>query len=49
MKGPENIFLIGPLGSGKSTVGRALARRLEKAFFDSDQVIEERTGVRVSV
>ncbi len=49
MKGPENIFLIGPMGSGKSTVGRALARRLDKAFFDSDQVIEERTGVRVSV
>lgn len=37
------------MGSGKSTVGRALARRLDKAFFDSDQVIEERTGVRVSV
>ncbi|MGH8615593.1 MAG: shikimate kinase AroK [Gammaproteobacteria bacterium] len=49
MKGPENIFLIGPMGSGKTTVGRALARRLDKAFFDSDQVIEERTGVCVAV
>lgn len=37
------------MGSGKTTVGRALARRLDKAFFDSDQVIEERTGVRVCV
>jgi shikimate kinase len=49
MKRPENIFLIGPMGSGKTTVGRALARRLNKAFFESDQVIEERSGVRVSV
>ncbi len=49
MKGPKNIFLIGPMGSGKTTVGRALARVLGKAFFDSDQVIEERTGVRVCV
>ena len=36
--------LIGLPGSGKSTVGRQLARRLQLPFFDSDQVIEERLG-----
>lgn len=36
-------------GAGKTTVGRALARRLGKAFYDSDHEIEARTGVRVSV
>ena len=43
----QNLFLIGPMGSGKSAVGRALARELHKQFFDSDDVIEERTGVDI--
>ena len=37
------------MGAGKTTVGRSLAKRLAKDFFDTDHEIEERTGVRVSV
>jgi shikimate kinase len=36
------------MGSGKSAVGRALARELHRDFFDSDDVIEERTGVDIA-
>ena len=43
----QNLILIGPMGSGKSAVGRALARELHRDFFDSDDVIEERTGVDI--
>lgn len=42
-----NIFLIGPMGAGKSTIGRQLARRLGLVFYDSDQAIEQRTGVDI--
>ncbi len=42
------VFLIGPMGAGKSTVGRALAARLGCEFLDSDQAIEDRTGVDIS-
>lgn len=45
---PERIFLIGMPGSGKSTVGRALASRLNWQFADSDECIQQRTGVSVS-
>jgi shikimate kinase len=44
----RSIFLIGPMGSGKSAVGRELARRLGMAFADSDAEIESRTGVDVA-
>lgn len=44
-----NVFLIGPMGVGKSTVGRHLARTLQKTFVDSDKVIEERTGASISL
>ena len=47
MNPTQNLFLIGPMGSGKSAVGRALARTLHRDFFDSDDVIEERTGVDI--
>jgi shikimate kinase len=43
------ISLIGLPGSGKSTVGRQLARRLQQPFFDSDHVIEERMGCAIRV
>ncbi|RBJ64653.1 shikimate kinase, partial [Pseudomonas sp. MWU12-2534b] len=43
-----NFFLVGLMGAGKTTVGRALARRTGKTFYDSDQEIEARTGVRVA-
>jgi len=46
--GRGNIFLIGMMGSGKSTVGRALAQRLERPFVDTDKVLVERTGVPVA-
>jgi shikimate kinase len=47
MKIPENIFLIGPMGVGKSTIGRHLAGLLHKTFEDSDTEIENRTGVDI--
>jgi len=43
-----NIYLIGMMGAGKTSVGRLLAKRARKSFFDSDQVIEERTGVSIA-
>ena len=42
-----NIFLVGLMGAGKTTVGRALAKRLNKRFIDSDHEIEERTGASI--
>ncbi|NLG75534.1 MAG: shikimate kinase AroK [Xanthomonadaceae bacterium] len=42
-----NIFLIGPMGSGKTAVGRQLARLLRLDFYDSDAEIEHRTGVDI--
>ncbi|MGW8247415.1 MAG: shikimate kinase AroK [Acidiferrobacterales bacterium] len=47
MKIPENIFLIGPMGVGKSTIGRQLANLLGKDFMDTDHEIEKRTGVDI--
>lgn len=44
-----NIFFVGLMGAGKTTVGRAVARRLDRPFFDSDHEIEARTGARVPV
>jgi shikimate kinase len=46
---PDNIFLIGMMGAGKTSVGKMLARNLGKEFYDSDQVIEARTGVKIPV
>lgn len=36
----RNIFLVGPMGAGKSTIGRQLAQQLNMEFYDSDQEIE---------
>ena len=43
----ENLFLIGPMGAGKTTIGRQLSRALGCSFYDSDRVIEERTGADI--
>ena len=48
MLSKHNVFLIGPMGSGKSAVGRHLARLLRYAFHDSDADIESRTGVDIA-
>ena len=47
MRGAPNIYLIGPMGSGKTAVGRSLARHLGKPFYDSDTEIVRRTGVDI--
>lgn len=44
---PENIFLIGPMGAGKTTIGRQLATAVGYHFIDSDIVITEKTGVDI--
>ena len=42
-----NIFLVGLMGAGKTTVGKVLAKHLSKTFYDSDHEIEKRTGVKI--
>ncbi len=44
----RNIFLVGPMGAGKSTIGRQLASQLHLEFFDSDHEIERRTGADIA-
>jgi shikimate kinase len=47
MKDAANLYLVGMMGAGKTTVGRLLARRLKLRFFDSDHEIEARCGVKI--
>lgn len=49
MSKANNIFLIGPMGAGKTTIGRHLATLLGKRFLDVDHEIEKRTGVAIPV
>lgn len=43
----NNIFLVGLMGSGKTTIGRSLAKKLNLRFIDADQEIEARTGASI--
>jgi shikimate kinase len=43
----KRVFLVGPMGAGKTTIGRALAHELKLEFIDSDKEIEERTGADI--
>ena len=47
MSYPKKIILVGPMGAGKSTIGRLLARQLDLPFKDSDSEIEERCGADI--
>ncbi len=47
MDNSTNLFLVGPMGSGKTTIGRQLAKSLGKTFIDSDHEIEARTGADI--
>lgn len=49
MKLASNLFLVGLMGAGKTTVGRLLARRLRRPFYDSDHEVEQRCGVEIAV
>ncbi len=46
-KKTDNIYLVGLMGAGKTTIGRQLAKALFLPFYDSDKVIEEQTGVDI--
>ncbi|MBY0264900.1 MAG: shikimate kinase [Burkholderiales bacterium] len=45
----ERIFLVGLMGAGKTSVGKMLARRLQKEFLDADAEVERATGVKIPV
>lgn len=47
MENRRNIYLVGLMGAGKTTVGRQLAKRLGRVFYDTDHEIVERTGVAI--
>ena len=49
MNPAPNLFLIGPMGAGKSTVGRHVAERLQMPFVDLDHEIEAHTGAAISL
>ena len=48
MSAPARVFLIGPMGAGKTTIGQKLATELKLEFLDSDQIIEERCGTDIA-
>jgi shikimate kinase len=45
--GTKNVYLVGLMGAGKTTIGRSLARQLDLEFIDTDREIEGRTGVSI--
>jgi len=44
-----NIFFVGLMGAGKTTIGKLLARKLKKTFYDTDHEIEKKLGVKIAV
>jgi len=44
---PKNIIFVGPMGAGKTTIGRQIAKALGRAFYDSDKEIEKHTGATI--
>ena len=44
----DNIFFVGLMGAGKTTIGKLLAKKLKKTFYDTDHEIEKKLGVKVS-
>lgn len=44
---PKNIIFVGPMGAGKTTIGRQIANALGRAFYDSDKEIEKHTGATI--
>ena len=48
MSESKPVYLVGPMGAGKSTIGRHLARLLGKTFIDLDEEIEKRCGADIS-
>lgn len=49
MNPASNLILIGPMGAGKSTIGKRLAKRLAMTFFDADHEIERQAGAPITV
>ncbi|NVJ58969.1 MAG: shikimate kinase AroK [Gammaproteobacteria bacterium] len=47
MKNKRNVFLVGPMGAGKTTIGKQLADILKLEFVDTDQELEKRTGAPI--
>ena len=47
MPASSSIVLVGPMGAGKSTIGRLLSASLNATFLDTDAVIEQRTGADI--
>ena len=47
MSRTNNVYLVGPMGVGKTTIGKSLAKTLGLEFLDSDKEIETRTGVSI--
>ncbi len=45
----DNIFFVGLMGAGKTTIGKMLAKKLKKTFYDTDQEIEKKLGVKVPI
>ena len=48
MKSKENIVFLGMMGSGKSSIGSMVSKKLKMKFFDIDQLIEKKIGLKIS-